>query len=190
MQSGTMILGALAAAICGGAALGASVPTTPVTRYDDTFAAVPHHAPQTVDPEEFKRMIASRDQYPLETPSGVIPVEDLAFHGRLRSRLREQPLYGARSEAEAFGMESEYRSVVQASVQSAPAAAGKNAGAQPQMAQAMPANFVPLEDGIFENTDTARPARPASAADRSQPVRIAQGQAGVVRVTYGSGGNN
>lgn len=116
MQARSVFLGAMVAAICGGATLGTSTPTNPISRYSDTFAMVPGHAPQTVSAEKARSMVASRDQYPLQTRKGVIPVQDLAYHGRLRSHLREEPLYGAQNEAEAFGQESEYQSVVNASL--------------------------------------------------------------------------
>ena len=150
-----MILGAMSLAVATGALAGASLPTTPITRHGDILAEVPRHQVQSRTIEETHAMIAPRDHYPLETPAGVIPVAELEYHGRLRNRMREQPLYGAETEAEAFGMERPDTIALEAEPASRIVVADSRPVAAADLAQAsvaarLPDNFVPLEEGIFE----------------------------------------
>ena len=164
MKPTPLLLGAIPLTIFTGALIGTAVATEPIARATDPIAEVPQHKVETRSTEEAQAMIAPRNHYPLKTPDGVIEVAELTYHGRMRHRLREQPLYGAQSEAEAFGAME-------------PAVIVSD---EPHLAEArdLPENFVPLEPGVFENTARTAP-KPADnttqqAAAPGERTRFAQ----------------
>ena len=171
MKTTPVILGAIALAIGAGTALGMTTPTNPLRSADDTLAALPKHAMESRSLEEAREMVAKDDQYALETPQGRVEVAELAFHGRLRDRRRDVPLYGARTEAEAYGMDT------------GPSYAEALDAQQPQQlaaAEPMEAAFVPLEEGIFERVAVREiPARQARFEQRDRRL---EGQARVINV--------
>ena len=175
MKPTPAILGAITLAITAGTALGMSTPTDPLTNYSDTLSTLPQHAMESRSSDAARKMIAPRDQYPLETPEGVIEVSELAYHGRLRNRMREQPLYGATSEAEAFAMSqdlstSDYRRYERSAAldaQQPDLSATRDRDVQRASTQQnLPQNFVPLESGIFENTGNSRVQASQEEANR------------------------
>ena len=164
MKRTPLVLGAIPLTIFAGAAIGTSVTADPIGRAGDPLEQIPQHEIETRTADEARAMTATRNQYPLETPEGVIEVGELAYHGRLRDRMREQPLYGAETETEAFGMAQDTQLLT-----SEGEAASATASAPTQ-----PANFVPLEEGVFENTDnTTAPVAP-QAPPATQRTRFAQ----------------
>lgn len=164
MKRTPLILGAIPLTIFAGAAIGTSVTADPIGRAGNPLEQIPRHEIETRTADEARAMTATRNQYPLETPEGVIEVRELAYHGRLRDRMREQPLYGADTEAEAFGMAEDTQLL----------AAENEANRTHATAPVQPANFVPLEEGVFENTDDTTAPATAQAAPATQRTRFAQ----------------
>ncbi len=149
MRYVSSMLGALGIAIAGGLTLGMTTPTDPITRDSDPLANIPQHEVQSLSVEDARKRQPARDQYPLKTPDGVIPVRELAYYGRMRSRMREQPMYGAQSEAEAFGLDQRHDYDNQRALD----AMQPRPAAQPQHAASRhEGNFVPLEPGIFDDS--------------------------------------
>lgn len=160
MKSTPLFLGAIPLTIFAGALLGNAVATEPIARATDPIAELPRHEVETRTIEETRAMKAPRNQYPLKTPQGVIQVSELAYHGRLRQRLREQPFYGAHSEADAFG-----------TVEMPAAGTQEPVAGEPRN---LSANYVPLEPGVFENGAEAAP-NPVRQTASSRPLaRFAQ----------------
>lgn len=171
MQTVSALLGAAGIAVIGGVALGASVPTNPITKNQDLLAGIPKHEIASLTPEEVARRTPKQDQFPLETADGVIPVHELALHGRLMNRMREQPLYGARSYDEAYGLAAYAETGIGGPADAVDYGAHEVAAiAHPSGHGNTGANFVPLEPGIFEYS-SANPAGPAN-------VRVTSGYSG------------
>ena len=84
MKTTPLILGATAFATCLGVALGATVPTDPLTNGADPLADVPRHQPTPVDFASVKRNLPNH--YPLETPQGTIEVAQLSDYGLYRNK--------------------------------------------------------------------------------------------------------
>ncbi len=164
MKRTPLILGAIPLTIFAGAAIGTSVTADPIGRTANPLEQIPQHEIETRTADEARAMTATRDQYPLETPDGVIEVGELAYHGRLRDRMREQPLYGAETEAEAFGVVEDTELL----------AAESDAGNAYAGAPIQPANFVPLEEGVFENTDNTAAPADTKTAPAVQHTRFAE----------------
>ena len=204
MKTTPAVLGAICLALSAGTALGLSTPTQPLSDYSDTLADLPRHALNTPSPEEARKMIAPRDQYPLETPDGVVEVAELAFHGRLRSRMREQPFYGAESEIDAFAMVDasyevqptrtfdERARYARADYGRASLSGASQTSALAEVRktqQETPSNFVPLEDGIFEVRAAAENA-PHQAGPRVERTAANDGQARLIDVSAAVAGGS
>ena len=172
MKRTPLFLGAIPLTIFTGALIGTAVATEPIGRAGDPLEQIPRHQIESRTIDEARAMTASQNQYPLETPEGVIEVGELAYHGRLRHRMREQPLYGAQSEADAFAIPDEARHLATDS--------------EPRGIRNQPANFVPLEDGIFENSaptaQASAPATPQTAAPRTRFAQRSAALEGKARV--------
>ena len=98
MKRTPVILGGIAAALMGGAVLGATTNTTPLMQaHEDTLGDIPQHA--YAEPAAASYTSPYEDRYPLETADGVVPVQDLDLRGRLRDEVAEleaqQPAYVA-----------------------------------------------------------------------------------------------
>ena len=172
MKRTPLILGAIPLTILAGASIGTAVATDPIGRAGDPLEQIPRHQVESRSAAEAQAMLAPQNQYPLETPDGVVAVAELAYHGRLRNRMREQPVYGAASEAEAFGVDEQARFalVEQTALHTA------------EQLQAPPDGFVPLEDGVFENVAPAPSPPPAQRTRFAQRDVELQGKARMIDV--------
>lgn len=199
MKPTPVILGAITLAIGAGTALGMSTPTDPLSKYSDTLATLPQHAMENRTADEARKMIASRDQYPLETPDGVIEVRELVFHGRLRDQTRRMAAYregnfDAAPVANDAAYRVDYRGYERAQALDAqqpilqPSDQRYEQVREQQAAEMRQASFVPLEEGIFERRVAAReiPRRETQAKERAtrfaQRDAMLEGQARTVNV--------
>ena len=154
MQALAAAFGATGVAVAGGLVLGASVPTTPIISVSDPFDTIPQHEAQVMSAEEMARRTPDRDQFPLETEHGVIPVQELSLYGRRASRMRDMPLYGARTYDEAYGLTARYETGHGGNERIIIPAAQQAPHTQPLDGQREA--YVPLEPGIFDGEDTPR----------------------------------
>ncbi|TIX49751.1 hypothetical protein [Alteraurantiacibacter aquimixticola] len=82
MKFTPLIAGAGALGLVAGIAGVQAINTTPVTHMEsDLLAGLPDHPVAAASTEAH---VATPSHYPLETPEGTVPVEDLALHGRYR----------------------------------------------------------------------------------------------------------
>lgn len=192
MKPTPMILGAITLAIGAGSALGMSTPTDPLTRTSNTFDTIPQHAIERRSEEEARKMIAPRDQYPLETKDGVIEVSELVMHGRLREqterRERMAAMFDAQLEAIEYESVVDYRSYQQARALDAqqPVVRVRHTRLDQvrEEQRLTQAGYVPLEDGIFERRTASReiPARSVRSERFAQRDPIAEGDAQLIYV--------
>lgn len=174
MPATPLILGAIPCAIFAGALIGTNIPTEPVNHTAaDPLEQIPQHQVESRSLAEARNLVAPRNHYPLETPDGTVEVAELAYHGRLRDRMRDQPLYGAENEAEAFAMAEDAPESPALSAFDPPVTRS-----HPDAAQRLPDNFVPLEPGVFENTQPS----PQPADRVAQNTTPAEGEARVIHV--------
>ena len=191
-----LILGAIPLTIFAGALVGTAVATEPLKIAADTAYTAPTHAVEDRSLAEAQAMIGPQNQYRMETPDGIVEVSELALRGRFRNRMREQPYYFAGSEDEAYGLDGqqpEFANYEQSAEQSAAdraervadraMAAADNAATA---AAPMPANFVPLERGIFENTEAAPAPQPTRFAQRDAMLKGAMAPADRAAGTTGT----
>lgn len=81
MKATLMILGACVLAPVAGGFAGAAINTTPLEAAGDPLATIPRHETGlsgAIDAGAYD----TPDHYPLITPRGTVPVEELVFHGR------------------------------------------------------------------------------------------------------------
>ncbi len=102
MKLAFAVLGAGALALISGAAAGSAVNTDPVSRAD---SAAPSFAAKHPQPAFDAKVAKGPDHYPLETPRGVVPVSELAWHGVMRGEYRP---YGDARTSEAVYYRSDY----------------------------------------------------------------------------------
>lgn len=100
MKATSIILGACALGIIAGAAGGTSINTRPIANAADTFASIPD-AP-IVRFAGAQQTEALPNHYPMTTPEGTIPVEELAYRGRYRDTARYMDAYYVPAEEARF----------------------------------------------------------------------------------------
>jgi hypothetical protein len=85
MQTTAILLGAGAFGLVAGALGGSKIATQPISAADtDLLAGITQH--QLADIAQAQNGPRPPDHYPLVTPEGTIPVEQLAFYGVMRDR--------------------------------------------------------------------------------------------------------
>ena len=81
MKTTSMLLGAILLGPVIGLATAQTINTSPLQSRKDMLASIPRH--QITQPDPSRAIASARlpDQYPLETPRGLIEVSDLMLHG-------------------------------------------------------------------------------------------------------------
>lgn len=110
MNRTPLILGAIAVASCLGVAVGATVPTEPLSHMRSAaIAEIPRHDSALLDYEDAAK--PTPNHYPLETPEGRIEVAQLSDYGLYRNR-RYNMQYDASAYAEVEYEPAGYESAI------------------------------------------------------------------------------
>lgn len=121
MKLTPMLLGACGIALTAGGVAGASISTAPVQRGSDVLEEIALAA--TTHPRDKVRSQerAPADSYAMETPEGLVEVDELEWYGRGRKHLGGRELdFEADDRAEAQLAHAEYQSEYDAPMEEAP----------------------------------------------------------------------